>query len=588
MNYAEGKERGTSLSQQMDDDGHERQRYPNIGKNFTRSSERPQNSIIKSGLLATNGNEHGRSLESIPRATRSVDEFAQKEISQNGENSASLSSVTSLFHSMNMELIRLGSFQNFPASRTVSTLKLARHGFYYSGEGDMVICFACGGQKQNWRSDDNIDDVHRSLSPNCPLLTSLPTSNVQIGHSLGNGHAESRLKNNEEQQSESAITECLASNTPTTSTVTRTEVAKDGTGNTSSQTNGQEQRPLDNDNGDTNSHITNPSQIDHLTRARLQQEKINAFLQGLDPLGINFDRPKYPSYAVVAVRISSFSHWPSTLTQTPRALAVAGFFYAGYGDYTRCFFCGGGLRNWEPGDDPWTEHARWFPKCAFTRQNKGDQFVALVQVRHQELEALEASNGHPDEQTHGLDLASNENSSQIDVTSLPSFQSIQEMGYQSHIIRRAFDLVKRTKELIDVKAEDLLDVILDLEENAGNDIPPSSATGTTQEVKEVKVTATRSNTDTNNTQGKLTNPSVKSTTTGSGTSAAEQEITQSLLEENRQLKELMICKICMENEASIAMLPCGHLCCCTDCAPAMRKCPICRQFVKGTVRTWLA
>ena len=66
------------------------------------------------------------------------------------------------------------------------------------------------------------------------------------------------------------------------------------------------------------------------------------------------------------------------------------------------------------------------------------------------------------------------------------------------------------------------------------------------------------------------------------------EITQSLLEENRQLKELMICKICMENEASIAMLPCGHLCCCTDCAPAMRKCPICRQFVKGTVRTWLA
>ena len=26
---------------------------------------------------------------------------------------------------------------------------------------------------------------------------------------------------------------------------------------------------------------------------------------------------------------------------------------SGYGDYVRCFFCGGGLRNWEPGDDPW-------------------------------------------------------------------------------------------------------------------------------------------------------------------------------------------------------------------------------------------
>ena len=28
----------------------------------------------------------------------------------------------------------------------------------------------------------------------------------------------------------------------------------------------------------------------------------------------------------------------------------------------RCFFCYGGLQSWEQGDDPWTEHARWFPR----------------------------------------------------------------------------------------------------------------------------------------------------------------------------------------------------------------------------------
>lgn len=72
-----------------------------------------------------------------------------------------------------------------------------------------------------------------------------------------------------------------------------------------------------------------------------------------DPMGINFDRPKYPSYAILAVRISSYTDWPAAMTQTPRDMALAGFFYAGYGDYTRCFFCGGGLRNWEAGDDPW-------------------------------------------------------------------------------------------------------------------------------------------------------------------------------------------------------------------------------------------
>lgn len=71
-----------------------------------------------------------------------------------------------------------------------------------------------------------------------------------------------------------------------------------------------------------------------------------------DPMGINFDRPKYPSYAILSERVKSFSDWPASMTQKPRDMALAGFFYAGYGDYARCFFCGGGLRNWEAGDDP--------------------------------------------------------------------------------------------------------------------------------------------------------------------------------------------------------------------------------------------
>ncbi len=36
--------------------------------------------------------------------------------------------------------------------------------------------------------------------------------------------------------------------------------------------------------------------------------------------------------------------------------------FLGHGDNVKCFFCDGGLRNWEPGDDPWQEHAKWFPQ----------------------------------------------------------------------------------------------------------------------------------------------------------------------------------------------------------------------------------
>lgn len=36
--------------------------------------------------------------------------------------------------------------------------------------------------------------------------------------------------------------------------------------------------------------------------------------------------------------------------------------YTGKRDTVQCFSCDGCLGNWEEGDDPWKEHAKWFPK----------------------------------------------------------------------------------------------------------------------------------------------------------------------------------------------------------------------------------
>lgn len=52
---------------------------------------------------------------------------------------------------------------------------------------------------------------------------------------------------------------------------------------------------------------------------------------------------------------------------------------AGYSDCCRCFYCGGGLKNWEPDDDPWVEHARWFKDCPYLLTSKGKGFVEAVQ-----------------------------------------------------------------------------------------------------------------------------------------------------------------------------------------------------------------
>ena len=52
---------------------------------------------------------------------------------------------------------------------------------------------------------------------------------------------------------------------------------------------------------------------------------------------------------------------------------------AGYSDCCRCFYCGGGLKNWEPDDDPWVEHARWFKDCPYLLTSKGKGFIEAVQ-----------------------------------------------------------------------------------------------------------------------------------------------------------------------------------------------------------------
>ncbi|VDI13526.1 Hypothetical predicted protein [Mytilus galloprovincialis] len=61
---------------------------------------------------------------------------------------------------------------------------------------------------------------------------------------------------------------------------------------------------------------------------------------------------------------------------------------------------------------------------------------------------------------------------------------------------------------------------------------------------------------------------------------------EKVLEEYEEQKDKLTCTICMENPVAIAFLPCGHLVCCLDCAPAMRKCPICNELVKGTIKTF--
>lgn len=44
-------------------------------------------------------------------------------------------------------------------------------------------------------------------------------------------------------------------------------------------------------------------------------------------------------------------------------------------DHASCFHCNGGLHNWDPSDDPWAEHARWFSRCPYVNIVKGQDYI---------------------------------------------------------------------------------------------------------------------------------------------------------------------------------------------------------------------
>ncbi|NWQ78738.1 BIRC1 protein, partial [Columbina picui] len=81
-------------------------------------------------------------------------------------------------------------------------------------------------------------------------------------------------------------------------------------------------------------------------------------------------------YSTEEMRLQSFGGWPFYARGTkPDSLARSGFFFTGKKDVVQCFACGGCLGNWEDGDDPWREHAKWFPECEFLQSKKSSEEI---------------------------------------------------------------------------------------------------------------------------------------------------------------------------------------------------------------------
>ncbi|CAG0879227.1 unnamed protein product [Cyprideis torosa] len=312
----------------------------------------------------------------------------------------------------------------------------------------------------------------------------------------------------------------------------------------------------------------------------------------------------------------------------------------GVGDFVNCFHCGGGLKNWEPNDDVWIEHAKWYPGCPFVLLSKGEAFVK---------QAI-AGNPPPSGSAGGASRLSSEQLArdlEILMKREPA-QTALELGIDMGLVREAISsrlsqgggAFVDAQELIEAafKCAESRDKRLRREENDFNRPPflPTARAlshpppppvemaeeGLVEDVGSGRESGFHSRTSSSgediseeeppsdplvlapsNVMNRgprqiplppsrgvslLSSPKDGPTTSSSLRLTEPEDDNDPLREEKRRLEEFRLCKVCMDNEKCVVLLPCAHLCVCASCAPALKDCPICRELIRGTVKTYIS
>ena len=218
------------------------------------------------------------------------------------------------------------------------------------------------------------------------------------------------------------------------------------------------------------------------------------------------DGPVHPQFASEAVRLSSFQDWPPGLRQKKEVMASAGLFYIGRSDHVKCFYCDGGLKEWQEEDDPWVEHAGWFHGCGFVKLVKGEEFIQRCR----------------------RNLVSTSN---------------------LHFVPDCIFKEDRKKEKERKEKEENINIITDKFSRAPSlpsppyqPLPDGDCSGCRSFSKEVEIE--------NNTR--------------------------------------MQCKVCLSADVGVVFLPCGHLLVCTNCAPSLDTCPVCRRKINETIKVFMS
>ncbi|CAG9562708.1 unnamed protein product [Danaus chrysippus] len=491
----------------------------------------------------------------------SVQSNRPAEIEEEQSQDYGLTEEDEMYKSDSLRLLSFVNWYDYNDDSSVSREELVSAGFYHAGEG-RLRCAWCGGELAHFRRFGSLDpplEVHRRYFPRCSHAAALEMSRRNM----------------------STVSSPLYSQ-PLITPVQSLPVS------IAPQTSGAQ----------------------HNARVMEAGGEWRS-------LGVVGGGARHPTRAALAARLATFERWPADRAQAPKALAAAGFFYTGIDDQVRCFYCDGGLGKWESGDAPWSEHARWFPHCGYVLLVKGREFVDSC--RRERPRPLPPVRGTRDALNYPI------TESQIDecMESGPAMAALSA-GLDAARVRRAVVRRLQATGAPFTSSEALIDAVLDGQLNeeawlvspssrAARDLlagtlrgfvptsglfhshvdedrsdsrasqsdSPAASPTPTQSVATHTDTETRTDTE-------IRTETHTETQKNSNNNEPEESVKLSLQEENRQLKEARMCKVCMDSEVSVVFLPCGHLVSCAGCGAALGACPLCRAPVKALVRAYLA
>ncbi|XP_023251657.1 E3 ubiquitin-protein ligase XIAP isoform X1 [Seriola lalandi dorsalis] len=445
---------------------------------------------------------------------------------------------------------RLDSFRGSSLAQQVPAERLARAGFYFTGQADRVRCFCCKKTVENWCMGDTPVERHKEVSPSCTFLSCThrtsfnPSSDTTLTNgSIYNEAAEDleyRLRTGEvvdestypmapHMKSEEARLQTFSS-WPSTAPVTPQDLAQAGL-----YYLGESDRVQcfccggmlggweagDTAWGEHTKHFPNcffilghdVGNIPFLGGTEEEEESSSRQHRNTQVLMGSFEE-----------RLGSFAGVQHPIDH--ERLARAGFYSTGTGDRVLCFRCGGGLKGWQPEEDPWEEHAKHYPGCSFLLVEKGQEFVNSIQLQDPRR------NGATSSHQNGFSGHTNE------VLQSDMAQNAIGMGLEPCVVEKTILMkIRRTGS-----GYSSLEALL---EDCFNNTPESATAMTEQQDEDP-------------------------------------------LEKLMKLQREKQCKICMDKDISIVFIPCGHLVTCETCSKKLVKCPICCGAILQKLKTYIS